>query len=218
MTMTTTKDASASRPVLPAPRWYSLRLHLLGRSILTMFASLIGAVLFSAWITTVAVSSLALCAPLLPPVTAMVRAYANAHRRSASRLLGTPIPAPYRPVERPGVLGRVSAIVRDPASWRDALWTLLHSIVARVTSTLAVSLFFGSVFALIYPFLFWVTPRSVFGKPFGGRVELHSVADATLMMPLALVTFGLWLVLQVPLTRLELALTRSLLGPRRPAP
>ena len=211
-------DAPASRPVLPAPRWYSLRLHLLGRSISTMFTSLIGAVLFSAWITMVAISPLALTAPLLLPVTAMVRAYANAHRRSASRLLGTPIPAPYRPVERPGVLGRVSAIVRDPASWRDALWALLHSIVGCVTSTVAVSLFFGSVFYLIYPFLYWVTPPSVFGKPFGTWHELHSVADATVMMPLALITFGLWLALQLLLTRLELALTRSLLGPRTPTP
>jgi hypothetical protein len=40
----TTKDAPAIRPVLPAPRCYSLRLHLLGRSVSTMFTSLISAV------------------------------------------------------------------------------------------------------------------------------------------------------------------------------
>jgi hypothetical protein len=87
-----------------------------------------------------------------------------------------------------------------------------------VTSALAVTLFLGSVFYLIYPFLYWVTPPSVFGTPFGGWLELHSVAGATVMMPLALVTLALWLALQVPLTRAELALTRSLLGPCTPAP
>jgi len=183
-----------------------------------MFTSLVGAVLFSAWITAVAVAPITVTAPLLLPITAVVRAYANAHRRGAARLLGTPIPAPYRSAERAGVLSRVQTIIRDPASWRDALWLLLHSTVGCVTSALAVTLFLGSVFYLIYPFLYWVTPPSVFGTPFGGWLELHSVAGATVMMPLALVTFALWLALQVPLTRAELALTRSLLGPRTSAP
>jgi hypothetical protein len=179
-----------------------------------MFTSLVGAVLFSVWITAVAIVPITICAPLLLPVTAMVRAYANAHRRSTGRLLGTSIPAPYRPAQRHGVFGRVWSIVRDPASWRDALWLLLHSVVACVTSALSVTLFVSSVFYLIYPFLFWVTPPSVFRTPFGGWYELHSVADATVMMPLALVAFGLWWVLQMPLSRLELTLNRSLLGPR----
>lgn len=200
--------------MLPEPRRRFLRLHLLGRSTWVMFTSLGGALLFSVWITVAAISPITIFAPLLPPTTRMVRAYANAHRRNTGRLLGAPIPAPYRLAERRRGLGRVWGIVRDPASWRDALWLLLHSIVGCVTSALAVWLFVGSAFYLIYPVLFWVTPRSVFGTPFGGWFELHSIADATVMMPFALVAFGLWLALQIPLTRIELALTRSLLGPR----
>jgi hypothetical protein len=214
--MTSTIDVRADGPVLATPRRPAVRLQLLGRSASMMFTSLIGAVLFSAWIAAVAVSPITLSASLLLPITAVVRRYANKHRRDAGRLLGTPIAAPYRTAERPGVFDRIWTIIRDPASWRDALWLLLHTIVGCVTSALAVTLFAGTVFYLIYPFLYWVTPPSVFGRPFGGWLELHSVADATLMMPLALVSFGLWLALQVPLTRAEVALTRSLLGPRTP--
>ncbi|MBO0856244.1 MAG: sensor domain-containing protein [Nocardia sp.] len=217
MAVTRTIDVRAGGPVLPAPPRTSLRLQLLRRSASMMFTSLAGAVLFSAWITVVAVSPITVGALLLLPATAVVRGYANVHRRGAGRLLGTPIPAPYRTDERPGAFTRIWTIIRDPASWRDATWLLLHSIVGFLTSTLAVVLFAGSVFYLIYPFLYWVTPQSVFGTPFGDWRELHSVAGATVMMPFALVSFGLWLALQVPLTRAELALSRSLLGPRAQA-
>lgn len=210
--MMTTDGPAGAGEVLPSSRRTAVRLHLLGRSACIMFTSLIGAVLLSAWLTVVAVVPITVTAPLLLPITAVVRAYADAHRRGAGRLLGTPIPAPYRTAEGLSVLSRVWIIVRDPASWRDALWLLLHSVVGFLTSVLAVTLFAGTVFYLLYPILFWVTPQPVFGNPFGHWHELHSVAAATIMMPLGLVSFGLWLALQVPLTRAELALTRSLLG------
>jgi hypothetical protein len=212
--MTTMNDVAAPRPVLPAPRHSSIRLHLLGRSTIVMLTSMTGVALFAVWITLVAVSPITIVAPLVLPATAAVRAYANLHRRSAARLLGRPIHAHYRTSARPGFVARIWTIERDPASWRDTAWLLLHAIVACLTSTLAFALFVGSVFYLIYPFLYWVTPQNAFGRPFGGWLEFHSVADATIMMPLAAVAFTLWFVLQLPLTRMELSLTRALLGPR----
>jgi hypothetical protein len=206
------KDVPATRAVLPPPRHFSLRLHLLARSVGVMFTSMVGVVLFSLWVTFVAVSPITLVAPLVLPVTALVRAYANAHRRGAARLLGRPVEAGYRRRERPGLIARIWTIERDGASWRDALWLLLHAIVACVTATLAVALFLGSVFYLIYPFLYWVTPPHVFDRPFGDWLRLHSVADATIAMPLGLVSFGLWFALQLPLARAELGLTAKLLG------
>jgi hypothetical protein len=211
---TTTAAPSATPAVLPARRMYSIRLLLLGRSVTTMFTSLLGIGLFVGWIVAVALAPISITAPLLIPITALVRAYANAHRRGASLLLGTPVPATYRSAKGQGLFGRIVTIVRDPASWRDALWLIPHVVVGFATSLLAVVLFFSSVFYLIYPFLFWVTPQSVFGTPFGNWHELHSVADATVMMPIGLVMFGLWMVLQGPLTRLEVALTGRMLGRR----
>jgi hypothetical protein len=206
------KDVPTTAAVLPPPRHYPLRLHLLARSVGVMLTSMAGAALFAFWVTFVAVSPITLVAPLVLPITGVVRAYANARRRGAARLLGRAMPEPYRRPERPGLIARIWTIERDRASWRDALWLLLHAIVGCVTATLAVTLFLSTVFYLIYPFLYWVTPPHVFNRPFGDWMQLHSVAEATVVMPFGLVTLGLWYVLQLPLTRAELGLTRRLLG------
>jgi hypothetical protein len=200
-------------PTLPPERHPSVRLHLLLRAFGVAFTSLLGVVPFALWITSVALAPVTLLAPLVLPTTALVRGYANTHRRRAARLLGTPMPEPYRADEGRGPLRRIWQIVRDPASWRDAWWLFCHAVVGPVTAVLNIALFAGGVFYLIYPFLFWVTPERVFDHPFGHH-SLHSATDATVMMPLSLVCFGLWFVLVLPLTRLELATTHALL--RRP--
>lgn len=206
-------QSPAPPPVLPPPRLASVRLHLLGRSVVVMLTSMAGVALFSVWVTMVAISPISIVAPLVLPVTGAVRAYANVHRRDAARLLGVPIEARYRPAPRPGLISRIWTIERDPASWRDAWWLLSRAVVAFATATASVALFLGSVFYLIYPFLYWVTPHNAFGRPFGGLVNFHSVGQSALMMPLALVCFALWYSLQLPLVRAELAVTRSLLSP-----
>jgi hypothetical protein len=202
------------RPVRPAARAATLRLHLLGRSAVALFTALpVGLTLFVLWIVLAALSPITLVAPVLLPVTAAVRGYAGWCRREASRLLGVPVTAAYRPA-RPGLFGRLRSILTDPASWRDALWLPVHGVLAFTGAVLSVTLFLGTLFYASYPFLFWVTPQDVFGHPFGDWHHLRSVADATVMMPLALVCFGLWYGLQLPLLRAELTVTRALLGRR----
>src|SRR4051812_24509000 len=120
--MTTITELPPSRPVLPAARKASLRVHLLGRSVVIMFTAMVGVPLFALWLTLVAVSPISIVAPLVIPATALVRAYANAHRRAAGRLLGRPIEAAYRTPARPGLPRRILTLEGDPASWRDALW------------------------------------------------------------------------------------------------
>src|SRR3954447_19823746 len=101
--MTTTTGLPPTRPVLLAARKVSLKLHLAGRSVVLMLTSMTGVALFVLWVTLVAVSPISIVAPLLIPATALVRAYANAHRRNAARLLGQPVEAGYRTPERPGL-------------------------------------------------------------------------------------------------------------------
>lgn len=212
--MTTITELPPSRPVLPAARKASLRVHLLGRSVVIMFTAMVGVPLFALWLTLVAISPISIVAPLVIPATALVRAYANAHRRAAGRLLGRPIEAAYRTPARPGLPRRILTLEGDPASWRDALWLPVHAVVAFITSTLAVALLLASVFYAIYPFLFWVTPEAAFGHPFGNWVHFHTVGQASVMMALAPIAFGLWLALQLPLSRLELRVTQAMLGRR----
>lgn len=207
-------SVTADSPALPARRVPAVRLRLLARSATLMVTSMAGVALFCVWVTFVAISPITIVAPLVVPITALVRTYANAHRRSAQRLLGRPITAGYRAPDRPGLLRRVWSIERDPASWRDALWLLVHAVVAGVTATLSIALFGGGLLYLIYPFLYWVTPQAVFGRPFGGLVHLHTVGQAALMMPLGLLVLGLWHLTALPLARAELAVTQRLLGTR----
>jgi Putative sensor len=209
--MTDAPGASTAIAIGPGPKKVPLRLFLLGRSAIVMVTSLIGAVLFSMWLTLVAVSPITILAPLVLPMTALVRWYANIHRHDAEQLLGTRVDSFYREPARKGVIGRVLGIVRDPASWRDAWWLLLHSIVGCVTAALSFFLFAGGLFYLIYPLLFAVTPERVFGHPFGNLVQFHSVAQSCVMMPLALVSFGLWYGLAIPLVRAELTVTKKFL-------
>lgn len=192
-----------------------LRLTLLGRAFVLMFTSLTGVALFCFWVTAVAIAPITIAAPLVLPVTALVRRYADVHRRSASRAVGRLVERPYASVRSRG-LRRVWDVVRDPASWRDAWWLLAHGVVATVTSALTVALFAGGMFYLSYPLLYAVTPQRVFGHPFTQSFTLHSVGQATIMMPLALVCFGLWYGLAVPLARAEVAVSCALLDrPRR---
>jgi hypothetical protein len=121
------------------------------------------------------------------------------------------VTAKYRP-NRPGLFGRLRTILTDPASWRDALWLPVHGVVAFAGAIVSVTFFLGTLFYAVYPFLYWVTPQRAFGRPFGDWHELHTVGDATIVMPLALVSFGLWYGLQLPLVRAELTVTRALLG------
>lgn len=212
--MTTIDPRPATRVGLPPARHLSVRLHLLGRSFVVMLTAMAGVALFALWLTLVAISPITLVAALVLPATGLVRAYANTHRRSAGRLLGRPIAPSYQAPERPGLLRRVWQIERDPASWRDAGWLLLHAVVGFATATVAVTLLLATIFYLIFPFLFWVTPQNVFGRPFGGWVELHTVAQSSLAMLLAPLTFGAWWLLQIPLSRAELRVTEAMLGPR----
>ena len=209
--MTAIIDAPTDTSAPPSARLIVAELHLLGRSVRLLLTSMVGVLLFSAWITVVVGAPVTIFAPLVLPVTAVVRAYADGHRREARRLTGWPMRPRYRSPETTTPVRRVWSVVRDPQSWRDAWWCLLHGIVACITSSLIVTLFVGTIFYLSYPLLYWATPPSVFGHPFGGLVDLHSVAQSTVMMPLALLSFGLWYVLTLPLTRLELSLTRALL-------
>jgi putative sensor protein len=208
----TDNDVTVQPALLPRPSRVPLRLFLLGRSAVVMVTSMIGVVLFSLWITLVAISPITIFAPLVLPVTVLVRRYADAHRRDARRLAGTSVIRAYREPQRSGLVHRVWTVERDPASWRDARWLLLHAIVACFTSALSFSLFAGILFYLSYPFLFLVTPQHVFGRPFGGLIEFHTAAQACAMMPLALLAGLLWYLLAIPLARAEVSLTRTMLG------
>lgn len=73
-----------------------------------------------------------------------MRGLVGIHRWIASRLLGTPLPAPYRPL--PGsLLGDVHVRATDPMTWREILWMLWAMTFGFAISLLALVLFLGVV-------------------------------------------------------------------------
>jgi hypothetical protein len=68
---------------------------------------------------------------------------------------------------------------------------------------------------LIYPFLWWVTPDSVFGTPFG-FFHIHTLSGTWLMMPVAALSFGLWVATDRWLLGTVARLAARMLGRRRP--
>lgn len=81
---------------------------------------------------------------LLVGVVPVSRAVANAHRWTAERILGGPVPAPYRQGEG-HLLRRLWTQVTDPMSWRDLLWMLWAMTFGFVISLLVVVLMLAIV-------------------------------------------------------------------------
>lgn len=177
--------------------------------------ALVGVVVFCLDVTALALAPLTLTMPLALATGRMRRGLANTHRRWAGRTLDTPVYAIYRRPDGAGVPRRVLTIVRDPATWRDLLWLFLNGIVGVFLSILSLILLLASVFYLIYPFLWWVTPPNVFDADYG-LFQVHDVATACYVMPLGLVSFLLWFFGTATLLRTDARLARSLLRPVLP--
>jgi signal transduction histidine kinase len=65
--------------------------------------------------------------PLTLGCLALLRPYADLHRRFASGYLHSPVPSAYRSFRRSGVFGRLRDFGEDPATWRDLLWLFLNA-------------------------------------------------------------------------------------------
>jgi signal transduction histidine kinase len=65
---------------------------------------------------------------------------ADLHRRMAADILGSPVPAPYRPTEGMGPMQKLRIWAADPMTWRDEAWLLLALPLALTFSLLVVLL------------------------------------------------------------------------------
>lgn len=171
-------------------RWWHF-----GTSLALMLTWPIGLGLFIVWAVVASLSLLTVVAPLLLPVAAMIRGYAQAHRRWAGRALGRQVTRPETGHGRraPATLfGTFTIPLRDAAIWREWLWLLVHATVGFALALIPTALLLSALFYSLYPLLFALTPQEVFGTVFG-FIEIHSVSEAWLVTPIAVVCLGLWL-------------------------
>lgn len=81
---------------------------------------------------------------LLIGVLPAMRGLVGIHRWTASRILGAPLPAPYRSLPG-GLLRDLHARATDPMTWREILWMLWAMTFGFAISLVALVLFLGVV-------------------------------------------------------------------------
>ncbi|QNP75801.1 sensor domain-containing protein [Streptomyces roseirectus] len=97
--------------------------------------------------------------PLMAAALAGCRGFGALERARARGLLGMEIadPAPLRPRKR-GLMGWVGAVLKDGASWRHALYSLLQLPWSVFTFGVALTVWWTGLTMLTYPLWFWVFP------------------------------------------------------------
>jgi signal transduction histidine kinase len=172
-----------------------------------------GVTLFTLAVTFIGLIPLVVLVPATLLILGWLRRYADVRRLWCAERLGVPIARPYRPEPTGGWVRRLRWYLSDRATWRDLMWLLVDATAGFTLAILPATLLGATAFYLVYPLLFWVTPRDVFGSPFGFFM-LQSWNQTFLLWPVAALAFGLFWTCTPPLLRAYGRLTKSMLAPR----
>lgn len=197
-------------PAPPVPRIPRIAQPFVGLALAVM--AQLGIAFFVVNVVAVPLVAVWVGIPLLLVAVPSVRWYADRHRLLLGVLTGVRIERPYRKPPIPGVLMWLRTVLADPATWRDLAWLIVNAAVGFTLTLLSAVLFLASVFYLIYPFLWSVTPRGVFDQAFG-LFTLDSLPETFLMWPVAALFFALWLKFGHGLLVADAYLAKSLLAP-----
>jgi uncharacterized membrane protein YdjX (TVP38/TMEM64 family) len=125
-------------------------------------------------------------------------------------LLGTAVPAPYRPPRGRGPFGRLGTLVADPALWRDLAYAVALPLVG-LAELLVVLVAFALPWPLLtYPLWFAGLPEG--GVQLGPGEWLDTVPEALLVFLLGLLLAAVGLLLVRLSARAHVALALALLG------
>jgi signal transduction histidine kinase len=202
-------QASPTRPRIPriAQPFVGLALAVLAELGIAFFVlNVVSVPLIAVWVGI----------PMLLVIVPCVRWFANLHRTLLGSLTGVQIQRPYRKPPMPGMLIRLRTILTDPATWRDIAWLLVNAVIGFTLALLSAVLFLSSIFYLIYPFLFAVTPTGVFQLPLG-FMTIDTFGETFLLWPVAVIFLMLWSSFGGPLLKADAHLAKSLLGPTESA-
>jgi signal transduction histidine kinase len=148
-----------------------------GRLRLTWYAAVQAAslvpliVLFTFWIVGGVLMVVWVGALFLAAAIPATRWLANAHRRMASEVLGTPLPAPYKPLSGLPPLQKLRTVATDPMTWRDLGWMLMAITIGFVISLIVVVL-------LLAVATWWIWYFAT-----GPLMRLRSALDQKLLSP-----------------------------------
>ncbi|MGH3095207.1 MAG: sensor histidine kinase [Streptosporangiales bacterium] len=189
------------------------RFALLGWAFGFVFTGLLGLLLFGLSVVGLILAPAVVGMHALFALVPATRGLTRWQRRWAGRALGREVVSPYLPATGRGVRGTVRGYGRDPASWRDFLWLFCSFFIGEITSGMYIGLFAGTLFYLVYPFLWWITGGVVFDH-FFGFIPVHDLwVSAMLAYPTAAVVFGLWLLVGKPLMVARARVDEAFLAP-----
>ncbi|WP_410672175.1 sensor histidine kinase [Amycolatopsis sp. cmx-4-68] len=149
---------------------------------------------------------LVLLLPFVPAAAKPVRALAGLERERAGRHLGYRLPEAAHAEEG----GRWRA-VRDPATWRDLLWMVVHGFAGTFCGVAGTALWPAVVTSALTPAYWRLFPPGSFT---GMLIRIETWPEALTLPLLQAVAYAaavIWLV--PPVARGQLRLARSLLGP-----
>ncbi|MFE5502799.1 sensor histidine kinase [Amycolatopsis japonica] len=149
---------------------------------------------------------LVLLLPFAPSVTKPVRVLARLERERVGGYLGFPLPEAAH-AEGGGKL----RAARDPATWRDLLWTVTHGLGGTFLGLLGIALWPAIVASATIPLYWWLFPPETFT---GMLVVIRTWPEALTLPLLQAALYAAMVVWLVPLiARGQLWLARTLLGP-----
>ncbi|MFD2768078.1 sensor histidine kinase [Micromonospora eburnea] len=116
--------------------------------------------------------------PLLAGTLRVVRSLAAVERRRAGRLLGGVVPQRYAEFSGSS-FAQLRTLARDPATWRDLLWLVLHALAGTSLALCCLAVWLCAITAPVVALVWWVPD----GAPIDFFVKIDSWTRA-LAVPL----------------------------------
>jgi len=167
---------------------------------------------FVLWVTAVSVSlSLVLFIIGLPVILASAWAFrwtTELDRHNAALVLGSRLRAPYRDHGGERFLVRLGNTMRDPQTWKDLAWLVVHSVVGFGFGVAAISAIANVIGVALLPLWYWALPEGVDW----GIWNVDTLPEAFLTMLLAIPLAALTVLLLRGMAIAEAWLAQGLLG------
>ncbi len=193
---------------IAAPRPRRGRLALTGYSFGHLFLAVPATVFFCLQVTFIPLVVVSVGIFGLLAVVPATQGIASAYRAMAGSIRREHLESSYKDTTGMGPFRRVAAWATDPARWKDLAGMLLGCTVGLVIPIVVIAFLAGSLFYLIYPFLWWVTPPGVFDVQLG-FTTLDTFEESFVMWAGAAILFALWWWTTGPLVRARAAMDKA---------
>jgi signal transduction histidine kinase len=148
---------------------------------------------------------------------ALMRKFADFHRRRAGLVLGTEVERPYRSTEGMGMYRRLITMVRDSATWRDFAFLFVELTAGTALAATSVALLLGGIGHITLATWWWALPDDA-EVDLVAFLTVHDTASAIYIgVPLGLLYIAVWWKFAPYLMRAQAWVTASVLAPTEAA-